>query len=171
METAEIIVSIYQAYKPGVPGKLGPEGLKTYIGLAGVSEISTRPEFFGLIRHLPANTGEIGIEHEVGGIGSAPWRKLVTISLPDHVHYGKFDFANCHMCGLYCDYKANDGMGPCVGAACAVTQIVKGEWESAIDAAIDSGIVLSVPTERGGREDVRAKVISVSPIYGNTFPE
>lgn len=166
METASIIVSTYSAYRPGTPEDRGPDGLKQYIGVAGVSDLDCRPEFFGVTRNLPKDAGEIVIDHEVGGIGSPPYRKRVTIELPSNVHYGSYNYANCDMFGIYSDYEATDGMGPCVGVWCRKSIVFDdGDIELAIDTAITSGIILYVPTKDGGRAEIPVKVSDVSPIF------
>lgn len=110
-ETADIMVCIYSAFRPGIPGERGPKGLKQYIGVAGVSDLDCRPEFFGVQRNLPDGAKDVGIEHVVGGLGVPPYRKRVAIELPRNVHYGDFEFANLHFTGLYGDFSATDGMG------------------------------------------------------------
>lgn len=40
--------------------------------------------------------------------------------------------------------------------------------EAAIDRAIRSGIMLSIPTSSGGRKSVEAQVLSVSALFGDT---
>lgn len=170
METASIIVCIYSAYKPGIPGDRGPDGQKQYIGVAGVSDLDCRPEFFGVARNIPKDAGEIVIDRAVGDIGSPPYRKRITIELPTGVHCGSYEYANCHMNGLYSDYNASDGMGPCVGVWCRQSIVFdNGDYEAAIDAAIASGIVLYVPTKDGGRTETPVKVLKISHIFGNKF--
>lgn len=170
METATINVSIYSAYKPGIPGDRGPNGLKQYIGVAGVSGLDCRPEFFGVSRNIPKDVGEIVIDKEVGSLGSPPYRKRITIQLPANVHYGSFEFANCHMDGLYSDYSATDGMGPCVGVWCRQSILFDNhDYEAAIDAAIASGIILYAPTKDGARAEIPVRILEISHIFGNKF--
>lgn len=165
-DTANVIVTIYSAYKPGMPNNRGPAGLPHYCGVAGVSEISCRPEFFGLQKSLSGYSEEIRLGNEVGGLGQPPCRKLVVIELPNHVHFGTFHFANLTMHGLYSDFSSEDGMGPCVGVWCREAVIFEGsDYETAIDEAIKSGIVVYVPTKDGKREEISAKIVSVSDIY------
>ena len=170
MEKASIFVCIYSAYKPGVAGSRGPDGLKQYVGVAGISGLSCRPEFYGLQRGLPSDSS-IMIDKAVGGLGSPPYRKCLTIELPNGVHYGDFRFANLDMRGLHSDFSARDGMGPCVGVWTREAVVFDGNqenaWEDAIDKAIASGIVLWVPTENGGRAEMPAKILSVSEILGD----
>lgn len=171
-EKAEIIVCVYSAYKPGIPGDRGPNGLKQYVGVAGVSSLDCRPEFFGVSRNILKEAGEIVIDKEVGSLDSPPYRKRITIQLPEGIHYGKFEFANCHMAGLYSDYNANDGMGPCVGVWCRQSVLFDDhDYEAAIDAAIASGIILYAPTKEGARAEIPVKVLETSHIYGNKFDD
>lgn len=167
--SCDIIVSVYQAYKPGNLAKYGPGRMKTWGAFAGVSLLSTRPEGPSVIDRIK----ECGwrIDHELGGIGQPPWRKIVKIELPSGIHYGNFSLAGCSMYGLYSDYSAKDGMGRCVYCYCRESIPVTGDNSDAIDQSIASGIMLSAPVKDGNRIEIEAKVLAVSDIYGYNAPQ
>ena len=167
--SCDIIISVYQTYKPGDLSKYGPERMKTYGAFAGVSLLSTRPEGPTVIDR----TKEHGwyIDHELGGIGQPPWRKIVRIELPSGIHYGNYSLAGCSMYGLYSDHNAKDGMGCCVYCYCRESIPVTGDNSAAIDQSIASGIMLSAPAQDGNRIEIEAKVLAVSDIYGNNAPK
>ena len=168
IETADIIVTIYQAYKPGVPGSQGPSGLPRYCGVAGVSNLNCRPEFFGVTRNLSESNKDVCIDKEIGGLGQPPYRKSVKIELPDHVHYGDFEMSGLAMRGLYSDFSATDGMGSFVGVWCRESVVFEDEnREKAIDEAIKSGVVVYAPTENGKREEITVNIVSVSDIFAD----
>lgn len=167
--SCDIIVSVHQAYKPGDLAKYGPGRTKTWGAFAGVSLLSTRPEGPSVIDRIK----ECGwrIDHELGGIGQPPWRKIVKIELPSGIHYGNFSLAGCSMYGLYADYSAKDGMGRCVYCYCRESIAVTGDNSDAIDQSIASGIMLSAPAQDGNRIEIEAKVLAVSDIYGYNAPQ
>lgn len=167
--SCDIIVSVHQAYKPGDLAKYGPGRTKTWGAFAGVSLLSTRPEGPSVIDRIK----ECGwrIDHELGGIGQPPWRKIVKIELPSGIHYGNFSLAGCSMYGLYSDYSAKDGMGRCVYCYCRESIPVTGDNSDAIDQSIASGIMLSAPVKDGNRIEIEAKVLAVSDIYGYNAPQ
>lgn len=96
---------------------------------------------------------------------SLPNRKLVRIELPEE----------CHEEPLYiCSrYSTDDGHQNHVLVYCKEAHICgKGEsWEDAIDAAIRSGIILSVPGKDRKRHEQMAKIVAISPIYGAKLPD
>ena len=167
--SCDIIVCIYQTYKPGDLSKYGPGRMKTYGAFAGVSLLSTRLEGPTVIDRIK----ECGwhIDHELGGIGQPPWRKIVRIELPAGIHYGNYSLAGCSMYGLYSDYSAKDGMGRCVYCYCRESIPVTGDNSAAIDQSIASGIMLSAPAQDGNRIEIEAKVLAVSDIYGYNAPQ
>ena len=111
-------------------------------------------------------------EKEVGGLGCPPWRKLVTIELPDGVTYGKYNIGATTLTGLHSECNANDGMGSTVFVWSNLSAPAEnGKWEAAIDAAIASGITLSVPVPGGNRIEIAAPVVSVSAMSGAILPE
>ena len=167
--SCDIIVSVYQTYKPGDLSKFGPERMKTYGAFAGVSLLSTRPEGPTVIDRIKEHGWYI--DHELGGIGQPPWRKIVRIELPSGIHYGNYSLAGCSMYGLYSDYSAKDGMGCCVYCYCRESIPVTGDNSDAIDQSIASGIMLSTPVQDGNRVEIEAKVLAVSDIYGANVPK
>ena len=167
--SCDIIVSVHQAYKPGDLSKYGSQRMKTYGAFAGVSLLSTRPEGPTVIDRIKEHGWYI--DHELGGIGQPPWRKIVRIELPSGIHYGNYSLAGCSMYGLYADHSAKDGMGRCVYCYCRVSVPVIGDNSAAIDKSIASGIMLSAPVQDGSRIEIEAKVLAVSDIYGNNAPK
>ena len=169
---SDIIVTIYSARIRGEERKAGFGNADRHGAFAGVSMVSTRPEGNKTVADRIADGLPWCDFREIGGLGTSPHRKIVEIELPDGVSYGPFDFAKNHMYGLHAEHCAADGMGPCVYAYCNISApVVNGDFEKAIDAAISSGILLSVPQEDGTRAEIPVKVLSVSPIYGDKAPE
>ena len=100
----------------------------------------------------------------------APHRKRVTIILPEGLEYGLYTIGTATLTGLHStQHTSIDGMGATVYAYVREARLMEpGEGrEQAIDRAIKSGIMLSVPTSTGGRESIRADVVSVSGIFGD----
>lgn len=163
MKTAEIIVSIHSVCKDGDPTKSGPEKFPEYASAAGVSLSSTRPEGVTVDDQL---LGNWRYDKELGGVGFPPCRKRVEIQLPDGVSFGPYQIANCEITGLHGEHAAKDGMGKAVYCYCKDAWIIQNEtFEQAIDRAIASGIVLSIPDQDGKRNEVGANVIAISGIY------
>lgn len=101
--------------------------------------------------------------------GAGRLGKLVQIELPPDVAYGWWVWrgANLRSLGLYAQTDAGDGHGRTVYARVNAPTLVDTSadaagYEAAIDAAIASGVTLSVP-RKGGRVDVPVKVLAVSP--------
>lgn len=167
--THDIIISVYSCHKAGDKTKRGPERLDTYGAAAGVSMLSTRPEgAYTLGAMLPP-----GWIADGEATGSA-YRKRVTIELPKGVEYGPYNVGTATLTGLHStQHSATDGMGPTVYAYTREARLMdEGETrESAIDRAIKSGIMLSIPTASGGRESIAADVLSVSPMFGDSANE
>ncbi len=93
--------------------------------------------------------------------------KRVQIELPEDVSYGWWRWiGQPHMrdLGLYAPTEAPDGQGRRVYVRVNVPTVypTDGDDEAAIDAAIASGVTLSVP-RNGKRVDVPVKVLDVSP--------
>lgn len=165
MSYHDIIVSIYQARKPGDKTKFGPDRLDAFSAAAGVSRLSSRPEGPTLSDMLPDGWG---VDHETHG------RKLVKIALPDGVEAGPYKIGNVTVDGLHSTtYKARDGMGRTVYAYTREARLMDpGEDRgAAIDRAIKSGIILLVPGEDGTRHESEAIVVAVSDLYDSTAPE
>lgn len=166
--THDIIVSIYSCHKAGDKSKRGPESLDTYGAAAGVSMLSTSPEgAYTLGEMLPDGWT---VDNEVGGIGQPPHRKRVTITLPEGVEYGPYTIGTATLIGLHStQHTSTDGMGATVYAYVREARLMEpGESrEQAIDRAIKSGIMLAIPTSAGGRESIRADVVSVSDMSGD----
>lgn len=166
--THDIIVSIYACHKAGDKSKRGPDSLDTYGAAAGVSMLSTRPEgAYTLAQMLPAGWT---VDNEVGGIGQAPHRKRVTITLPEGVEYGPYTIGTATLTGLHStQHTSTDGMGATVYTYVKEARLMEpGEGrEQAIDRAIKSGIMLAIPTSTGGRESIQADAVSVSDMFGD----
>lgn len=101
--------------------------------------------------------------------GAGRLGKLVQIELPPDVAYGWWFWrgANLRSLSLYAQADAGDGAGRTVYARVNAPTLVdtsadSAGYEAAIDAAIASGVTLSVP-RKGGRVDVPVKVLAVSP--------
>ena len=164
----DIVVTIYQAYIPGDLSKFGPERHKTNGGFAGVSLLSIRPEGVTIADKVPDGWQ---IDHEIGGLGVPPYRKRVRIKLPDGVHYGDYRVGSTTLTGLYADNQAADGMGSSVYVYCKdAPKANEGDYNGAIDAAIASGIMLSIPDKGSARREIQAEVVAVSDLYGDTAP-
>lgn len=164
----DIVVTIYQAYTPGDLSKFGPERHKTYGGFAGVSLLSSRPEGVTIADKVPDGWQ---IDHEIGGLGVPPYRKRVKIKLPYGVHYGDYSVNAVTLTGLYADHQAADGMGRSVYVYCNdAPKANEGDYNGAIDEAIASGIMLSIPSKDGDRREMQAEVVAVSDLYGDVAP-
>jgi hypothetical protein len=163
--TCDIVVSIYSAHRP-----TQTKGINEYGGFAGVSYAQSNCG-----ATVTAHIQEPGWILDSEGpwqIGSPPCRKLVRIGLPDGVNCGPYSIANVDRDGLYSDYSARDGMGSAVHAMCAQSvKVDDDDIEAAIDAAIASGILLSVPQQDGTRELIQAEILDISPIYSHAAPE
>lgn len=159
MEYYDILVSVYGASRPGAT----PHRPGECASFAGVSSLSTLPEGPTVRHFLPEPGWTIGCE------GSR--RKAVKIELPPRVHGGQYEFLHMHFLGLHTDYCPRDRMGPFVYVWCNVSAKQEGtDCEAAIDAAIASGITLSVPQIDGKRVEIPAKVVAVSDLYAATAP-
>lgn len=164
MTTANIIVTVYTATRPGkTPHAPGESTV-----FAGVSESSTRPEGPGVWRQIKKDGWSLFAECTQQ---EAPYRKLVRVELPEGVQEGPFSFAHRSMTGLHSAHSTKDGMGPCVFVWCNTpAQVREHNLEAAVDEAIASGLTFSVPQADGGRKDIPAKVIAVSDFYGSATP-
>lgn len=88
-----------------------------------------------------------------------PCNKLVTIELPDYIHESDTNFG----IGYISEYSTQDGNANKVFIYCDAIPVLDG-FEPAIDAAIQT-IKISTLTPSGKREDLPAKVLSVSELY------
>lgn len=88
-----------------------------------------------------------------------PHQKLVTIELPDYIHESDSSFGISYVS----EYSTQDGNVNKVFIYCDAIPVLDG-FEPAIDAAIPT-IKISTPTPSGKREDLPAKVLSVSELY------
>lgn len=162
----DIIISIYSCRKAGNKTKRGPESPDAYGGAAGVSMLSTRPEgAYTLGAMLPD-----GWIADGEATGSA-YRKRVTIELPEGVEYGPYNVGTAVLTGLHSTrHSSTDGMRQTVYVYTKEARLMDdGETrEDAIDRAIRSGIMLSIPTSSGDRKSVEAQVLSVSALFGDT---
>lgn len=50
-------------------------------------------------------------------------------------------------------------------------KVNEGDYNGAIDEAIASGIMLSIPDKGSARREIQAEVVAVSDLYGDTAPE
>lgn len=153
MKTTTITVTVY-----GIACPKG-DGRNDYKSMAAVSSVDTPPDKI----QCPQGWG---IENSGRWLDETP-RKLVQIELPDDVSYGWWRWIGYpHMrdLGLYAQTEAPDGQGRHVYARVNVPTVypTDGDDEAAIDAAIASGVTLSVP-RNGKRVDVPVKVLSISP--------
>lgn len=154
--TAEIMFGIYRAVKP--------DG--SIVHFAAVSRISTRPDLTNVEDYGLGELTDISECH-----GEQPTHKLVKVDLPHCVHDGEYPIGNTTAIGLYSDWSNNDGMGRAVSVRCGKAAIVNTDNGYAIDEAIASGIILSVPAVDNKRHDIRVKVLAISDIYASTAPE
>lgn len=171
MRTYDIIVAIHQTRKMGDKKKFGPDSLDQWGAAAGVSGLSSQSAALNLARRLPDGWG---IENEGNSYGERLFRKLVKIELPGGVEAGIYRIANVNIDGLHSTkYSCRDGMGSTVYCYTREARLMEpGEDRSeAIDRAINSGIILSVPGPDGVRHEVEAKVLAVSGIFGSREPE
>lgn len=88
-----------------------------------------------------------------------PHQKFVTIELPDYIHKSDTSFG----IGYISEYSTQDGNANKVFIYCDAIPVLDG-FEPAIDAAIQT-IKISTPTPSGKREDLPAKILSVSELY------
>lgn len=170
MRTYDVIVAIHQTIKMGDKTKIGPERLDTFGAAAGVSHLSSRPEGPTLSSRLDG----CGVDHEIGGIGQPPWRKIVKIELPDGVEAGPYEIANVTIDGLHSTvHNCKDGMGRTVYCYTREARLMEPDEDrgAAIDRAINSGVILLVPGADGQRHEVEARVLAVSDLYGERAPE
>ena len=87
-----------------------------------------------------------------------PHQKLVTIELPDYIHESDTSFG----IGYISEYFTKDGNANKVFFSCDAIPVLDG-FEPAINSAIQT-IKISTPTPSGKREDLHAKVLSVSEL-------
>ena len=168
MRYYDIIVAVYQCRKSGDKSKYGPESLDSFVAAAGVSLISTMPERTTLSDMLPEGWAA---EHEINHI---PFRKIVKIILPGNVEPGSYKIGNLELTGLHSTkHSVNDGMGSSVFVKTKEARLMEQSepYDSAIDRAIKSGIILMVPEEDGKRHEVQAEVVDVSELYGRRAPD
>ena len=168
MRYYDIIVAVYQCRKCGDKNKHGPESLDSFKTAVGVSLISTRPEGTTLSDLLPE--GWVA-EHEINHI---PFRKIVKIILPENVESGSYKIGNIELTGLHSTkYSVNDGMGRAIYVKTKETRFMEQSetYDSAIDRAIKSGIILMVPGEDGKRHEVQTEVVAISELYGVRAPD
>lgn len=88
-----------------------------------------------------------------------PHQKLVTMELPDYIHDVGSGFGTSYIS----EYSTQDGNANKVFIYCDAIPVLDG-FEPAIDAAIQT-IKISTPTPSGKREDLPAKVLSISELY------
>lgn len=158
-----IVVTIYRVVKRGNLSKFGPESFNQYAYVAGVSMM--RPEGPSVTKFMNEKGWQYDGEQSLGHC-------LVKISLPDNVHYGDYKIGNVDILGFYSDYYIKDGMGPTAYIYSRVSPLVEGtDYEGAIDKAIASGIMFSVPQKDGSRKEETAQVVKVSKIYNEKMEE
>lgn len=88
-----------------------------------------------------------------------PHQKLVTMELPDYIHESDTSFGTSYIS----EYSTQDGNANKVFIYCDAIPVLDG-FEPAIDATIQT-IKISTPTPSGKREDLPAKVLSISELY------
>lgn len=103
---------------------------------------------------LPAGWGLQG--QKPSGV---PHQKCITIELPDYIHDAGSSFGTHYIS----KYSTQDGNANKVFIYCDAIPVLNG-FEPAIDAAIQT-IKISTPTPSGKREDLPAKVLSISELY------
>lgn len=141
---------------------------KDYDGFAGVSSTSSRPEG-------PTVGSQM---HDLGWTiyEETSRRKAVKIDLPEGVEASPYTVGGVKLYGLHASAAAGraarDGMGCTVYVYTrpASTREAGGD-EAAFDKTIKSGVFLSVPQESGGRKEIPVKVLAVSPLYTERFPD
>lgn len=170
MNTCDITISIHAVHRAGDPHSHGSDRFEEFGAAAGVSSVSSRQERKSVVRMLD---GGWGLQGEIGGLGAEPSRKVVRIALPDGVSYGYYNIANVEIHGLHGEHSTRDGMGRTVYCYCRETRLMDPDEsnETAIDRAIASGIMLSVPQADGSRAEIEATVIAVSDLYGERKPD
>lgn len=157
-----LTLSIFAASKPRADATEHMP-FKDYDGFAAVSGLSTPPEGTTAGSQLAA----IGWN----SYEELNRRVLVRIELPDEVLVGPYQIANVTRHGLHASEKvgraARDGMGSSVYAYIGKPFSTRetGSDEAAFNAAVRSGLFLSIPQETGPRREIAANVLAISPVY------
>lgn len=139
--TTEITVSILSAINPSGTH----EPAQTAYFAAVLNDVY-------IAHHLPN-----GWKQPNFNITGVPYRKTITIKLPDYIQDTPF--------GLRSDYTAQDGNADIVFIYCKPVKATNG-FESAIDAAINT-LIVTAPTDNNKREKIPFKIISVSESHGD----
>lgn len=162
-----ITLAIHAAQRPA-PDATEHAPLKVYDGFAGVSSTSTCPEGPTAGSQMIASGWTVYQE--------TSRRQLVKIELPEGVEASPYTVGGVKLYGLHASSAvgraARDGMGSAVYVYVRTPASVHdaGSDEAAFAAAINSGVLLSVPQEDGTRKGITVKVLSVSPIYTDRVP-
>lgn len=162
-----ITLSIHAAQRPA-PHATEHNPVKVYDGFAGVSSVSTRPEGTTVGSQM-ADSGWTVYEE-------ASRRQLVKIELPEGVEASPYTVGGVKLYGLHTSAAAGraarDGMGAAVYAYVRTPASVgeAGSNEAAFTAAVNSGVVLSVPQEDGTRKEIPVPVMAVSPVFMDRSP-
>lgn len=157
-----LTLSIFAASKPRADATEHMP-FKDYDGFAAVSGLSTPPEGTTAGSQLAA----IGWN----SYEELNRRVLVRIELPDEVLVGPYQIANVTRHGLHASEKigraARDGMGSSVYAYIGKPSSTRetGSDEAAFNAAVHSGLFLSIPQETGTRRKIAVNVLAISPVY------
>ncbi len=157
-----LTLSIFAASKPRADATEHMP-FKDYDGFAAVSGLSTPPEGTTAGSQLAA----IGWN----SCEELNRRVLVRIELPDEVLVGPYQIANVTRHGLHASEKigraARDGMGSSVYAYISKPSSTRetGSDEAAFNAAVHSGLFLSIPQETGTRRKIAVNVLAISPVY------
>lgn len=156
-----ITLSIFAVSRPA-PDASAHDPRRERDGFAAVSSVSTPPEGTSAISQLAAYGWTVDDETDR--------RQLVRIQLPAGVEVGPYLIGNVKRCGLHASAAgraARDGMGASVYVSAADPASVQaaGSEDAAFAAAVDSGIILSIPCADGTRRREFAQVEAVSPIF------
>lgn len=157
-----LTLSIFAASKPRADATEHMP-FKDYDGFAAVSGLSTPPEGTTAGSQLAA----IGWN----SYEELNRRVLVRIELPDEVLVGPYQIANVTRHGLHASEKigraARDGMCSSVYAYIGKPSSTReaGSDEAAFNAAVRSGLFLSIPQETGTRREIAVNVLAISPVY------
>ena len=162
-----ITLAIHAAQRPA-PDATEHAPLKVYDGFAGVSSTSTRPE--------GPTAGSRMLAYGWTVYEETIRRQLVKIELPEGVEASPYTVGGVKLYGLHASAvagrAARDGMGSTVYVYVRTPASVHeaGSDETAFAAAINSGILLSVPQTDGTRKEIPVSVTAVSPIFTDRSP-
>ncbi len=162
-----ITLAIHAAQRPA-PDATEHNPAKVYDGFAAVSSTSTRPEGPTVGSQMAASGWTVYEE--------TSRLQLAKIELPECVEVSPYTVGGVKLYGLHTSAAAGraarDGMGASVYVYIRTPASVHeaGSDEAAFAAAINSGVLLSVPQPDGTRKEIPVKVLGVSPVYTDRVP-